>query len=130
LSGDAAYSSATNYTRAVLTTNAFTVVFKTIAGWNVPTNQAVNVTPGGLVTYTALYTVASPLQIVSPQVTGGSFNLSFATVNGQSYTLYYNDNLGTTNWLPYTNVSGTGGTLQLSVPMTNTVRRFFRVSQP
>jgi uncharacterized repeat protein (TIGR03803 family) len=73
---------------------------------------------------------SSPVQIVSPQVSGGSFNLSFQSVNGQGYTLYYNDNLATTNWLPYTNVSGNGGTLQLTVPLTNSTQRFFRISEP
>ncbi|HEY1717229.1 MAG TPA: choice-of-anchor tandem repeat GloVer-containing protein, partial [Verrucomicrobiae bacterium] len=72
----------------------------------------------------------SPVQIISPQVSGGNFNLSFQSVNGQGYTLYYNDNLATTNWLPYTNVSGNGGTLQLSVPVTNSAQRFFRISEP
>jgi uncharacterized repeat protein (TIGR03803 family) len=73
---------------------------------------------------------ASPVQISSTQASGGSFNLSFPSVSGQNYTLYYNDNLATTNWLPYTNVSGNGGTLQLTVPTTNSVQRFFRISEP
>jgi hypothetical protein len=114
----------------VLSTNAFTVVFKTIPGWNVPTNQAVTVQPGQIAVYNALYTVATTLQIVSPQVSAGNFQLSFQSVNGQSYTLYYNNNLSTTNWLPYTNVTGNGTTIQLSVAITNSSQRFFRVSQP
>jgi hypothetical protein len=72
----------------------------------------------------------APLPVLSPQLSGGSFNLSFQSVNGQSYTLYYNDNLATTNWLPYTNVTGNGGTLQLAVPTTNSTQRFFRISKP
>jgi hypothetical protein len=69
------------------------------------------------------------VQIISPQVSGGGFSLSFQSANGQSYTLYYNDNLATSNWLPYTNVTGSGATLQLSVPVTNS-QRFFRISEP
>jgi hypothetical protein len=130
LQGDSTYSNATNYIRAVFSTNAFTVVFKPIAGWNVPTNQSVTVLPGQITSYSALYTVSNPLQIVSPQVSGGAFQLSFQSVNGQSYTLYYNNNLTTTNWLPYTNVTGNGGTLQLTIPITNSAQRFFRISQP
>jgi uncharacterized repeat protein (TIGR03803 family) len=72
----------------------------------------------------------SPVQIVSPQVSGGGFNLSFQSVNGQSYTLYYNDNLATTNWLPYTNITGNGALWQLTVPITNVSQRFFRLSEP
>jgi hypothetical protein len=130
LAGDSAFSSATNYVRAVLSTNAFTVVFKPVPGWNVPTNQSVNVQPGVLAVYHALYTISSPLQLVAPQVAGGVFQLSFQSVNGQSYTLYYNNNLSTTNWLPYTNLTGNGGTIPLSIPVTNTSQRFFRLSQP
>ncbi len=130
LAGDSSFSSATNYIRAVLSTNAFTVVFNPIPGWNVPTNQSVSVQPGQIAVYSALYTVANLLQIVSPQVSGGSFQLSFQSVNGQSYTLYYNNSLSTTNWLPYTNVTGNGNLMQLSVPVTNSTQRFFRVSQP
>jgi hypothetical protein len=130
LQGDTAYSSATNYVRAVLTTNAFTVVFKPVAGWNVPANQNVTVQPGVLAVYNALYTVANSLQIVTPQVAGGQFRLSFQSSGGQSYTLYYNNNLGTTNWVPYTNVTGNGSVMQLSIPVTNTAQRFFRISQP
>jgi hypothetical protein len=132
LQGDSSFSSATNYIRAVLSTNAFTVVFKPIAGWNLPANQSVTVQTGQIASYSALYTVSNsmPVQILSPQVSGGSFNLSFQSVNGQSYTLYYNDNLATTNWLPCTNVTGNGASLQLTVPITNSTQRFFRISEP
>src|SRR6185436_9301702 len=41
LQGDTAFSSATNYTRAVTTTNSFAVEFKNIVGWNAPSNQSV-----------------------------------------------------------------------------------------
>ncbi|HEY1716827.1 MAG TPA: LamG-like jellyroll fold domain-containing protein [Verrucomicrobiae bacterium] len=132
LQGDTTYSSATNYIRAVFSTNAFAVEFKPIAGWNVPTNQSVTVYSGQIAVYNALYTLnnSAPVQIVSPQLSGGTFNLSFQSANGQSYTLYYNDNLATTNWLPATNVTGNGATLQLSVPANNSSQRFFRISQP
>ena len=131
LQGDTTYSSATNYIRAVFSTNAFAVEFKPINGWNLPANQSVTVLPGQIISYTALYTVNNPepVQIISPQVSGGSFNLSFQSSSGQGYTLYYNDNLTTTNWHLYTNVSGNGGTLQLTVPVTNS-QRFFRISEP
>jgi len=130
LSGDSSFSSATNYIRAVTTNNA-SVEFKTIPGWNVPTNQSFTVTPGVVTDITnALYTVAAPVQIVSPQVSGGVFQLSFQSVSGQSYTLYYNNDLTTSNWQPYTNVTGNGGTMQFTVPINNSAQSFFRVSQP
>jgi hypothetical protein len=128
LSGDSAFSSATNYIRQVLTTNAFTVVFNQIPGWNVPVISPFSVLPGVVTIITnALYTVATPLQIISPQVSGGAFQLSFQSVSGQSYTLYYNTNLTTSNWLPYTNVTGNGGTMQFNVPINNSAQSFFRI---
>jgi hypothetical protein len=131
LQGDSTFSSATNYIRAVLTTNAFSVVFKTIPGWNAPVIPPVSVSPGAVTLITnALYTPGSPLQIVSPQVAGGTFLLSFLSVNAQSYTLYYNTSLASTNWLPYTNVTGNGNSIQLSIPISNYSQRFFRISQP
>jgi hypothetical protein len=132
LTNDVVYSSATNYVRAITTTNPVVVEFKTIPSWNLPANQSVTVEPGQFTIVTnVLYTAASsvPVQIVSPQVSGGNFKLSFQSVSNQSYTLYYNDNLATTNWLPYTTNNGNGGTLQLSVPITNSARRFFRIGQ-
>jgi Big-like domain-containing protein/NHL repeat-containing protein len=130
LQGDTSFSSATNYIHPVLSTNAFTVVFKPIPGWNVPTSQNVTVQPGQIALYNALYTVAAPVQIVSPQVSGGVFQLSFQSVSGQSYTLYYNNDLTTSNWQPYTNVTGNGGTMQFTVPINNSAQSFFRISQP
>jgi sugar lactone lactonase YvrE len=133
LQGDTGYSSATNYVRAVTTTNPVVVEFKPVAGWNLPPSQALTLEPSQFTLITnALYTLnnSAPVQIVSPQLSGGTFNLSFQSANGQSYTLYYNDNLATTNWLPATNVTGNGGTLHLSLPSTNPSQRFFRISQP
>lgn len=54
------YSTATNFTQVVFSTNAVTLKFKTIPGWNVPTNQTVTVVPGNIATPTAFYTVANP----------------------------------------------------------------------
>ena len=46
---------------AVTSTNAFGVEFKPIPGWNLPTNQAVTVLPGVLITNVAFYTVTNPV---------------------------------------------------------------------
>ena len=51
-------------------------------------------------------------------------------MNNQSYTVQHDDNLATTNWVFYTNFTGNGSLLQLSAPVTNTPRRFFRVREP
>jgi hypothetical protein len=69
------------------------------------------------------------LPVLTPQISGSSFSLSFQSFNGKSYTVYYNDNMATTNWLPYTTITGNGGMVQLPVPVTN-ASRFFRISSP
>src|SRR5262249_20675405 len=55
LQGDASYSSQPHYTPPGFSTNAFAVEFKPIPGWITPSNQAVAVLPGQLLTYSAIY---------------------------------------------------------------------------
>ena len=52
------------------------------------------------------------------------------TVSNQSYTVQRNDDLNTTNWVFYTNLSGNGSLMQVLAPVTNVPQRFFRVRQP
>jgi hypothetical protein len=51
-------------------------------------------------------------------------------VNNQSYSVYANTNLATTNWTFYTNLTGDGNWQQIVVPAQNPSRRFFRVREP
>jgi hypothetical protein len=53
--GDASYSKATNYTRAI--TNEVLIDFKPIAGWNLPASANVTVVPGEIRVFDAFYTV-------------------------------------------------------------------------
>lgn len=69
-------------------------------------------------------------QVESPSASGGNFNFSFGTLEGQSYTVQQNTNLITTNWTFFTNITGNGSLYQFTAPVTNIPRRFFRVSQP
>jgi hypothetical protein len=71
-----------------------------------------------------------PAQIVGPSLNGTNFTFSFGTVSNQSYTVQRNDDLNTTNWVFYTNLTGSGSLMQVFAPVTNTPKRFYRVRQP
>jgi hypothetical protein len=55
---------------------------------------------------------------------------SVATAANQSYSVYANTNLATTDWTFYTNLTGDGNLWQVVVPAQNPPQRFFRVSEP
>src|ERR1017187_9402241 len=100
------------------------------------TFSTVNVPTGISVTYTAnavILTVTGPVpvQILSPQLAGTNFVFQFATASGQSYTVQRNDVLSSTNWVFYTNITGSGTLFQFQTPLTAIpAQRFFRVRQP
>ncbi len=123
LSGDAAYSSASNYTRAVLSTNTFSVQFKPIAGWNLPTNQAVIVSPGVLITNTAFYSVTNPLLVGD-----GASGLGITGTTGTVYRLERRTSLASGSWLPVSTntIISNGFNLLLPKPATNGSVNFYR----
>ena len=100
------------------------------------TFSTVNVPTGISVTYTAnavILTVTGfvPVQILDPQQVGTNFLFQFPTVSGQSYTVQRNDVLSSTNWVFYTNITGSGTLFQFQTPLTAIpAQRFFRVRQP
>jgi hypothetical protein len=95
-----------------------------------------NVPPGIAVTYSntsGVYltvTGSTPVQLQTPQISGGNFTFSFGTTNGLGYTVQQNTNLATSNWTYYTNLIGNGSLYQFVTPVTNFPQLFFRVSQP
>src|ERR1019366_6842820 len=50
----------------------------------------------------------SPLVMTSPRRDGTNFVFNFGTVSNQSYSVWANANLATTNWVNYTNLVGDG----------------------
>src|SRR5882724_1824240 len=75
--------------------------------------------------------VPPPPQILSVNLLGNSFALSFLTVSTQSYTVQANLDLTTTNWFACTNISGNGLIMPVAVPISNGVpQEFFRVKEP
>lgn len=61
LQGDRPYSTATNYTRKVDSTNAVVVEFKEIPGWILPTTQALALVPNDFRVLSGFYTVGNPV---------------------------------------------------------------------
>jgi hypothetical protein len=125
LQGDTVYSSATNYTRAVLTTNAFAVQFKPVAGWLTPTNQAVTVLPNQVTTYSAFYTVTNPMLVGNAAI---GFGITGTT--GTVYRIERRTSLTSGSWLPFkTNTILTSGfNLVLPNPATNGSVNFYRAT--
>jgi sugar lactone lactonase YvrE len=124
LSGDTAYSTATNYTRVVTTTNTIVVQFMPIAGWNLPTNQTVTVLPYPPITApTAFYTVTNPVLVA-----GKGVGLGITGTTGTVYQLQRRTNLNSGSWLPVsTNAILTNGfNLLLPNPNTNGNAFFYR----
>lgn len=69
------------------------------------------------------------ITILSPAISGTNFNFNVSTTDNQSYTVWGNANLATTNWISITNFTGNGLTNFVTVPMTNSAQ-FFRISEP
>ena len=75
--------------------------------------------------------VVPPPQILSVDLSGVNFAMSFMTVSSQSYTVQANLDLTTTNWFACTNFSGNGLIMPVAVPVSNGVpQEFFRVKEP
>ena len=75
--------------------------------------------------------VPPPPQILSVNVSGVNFAMSFLTISSQSYTVQANLDLTTTNWFACTNISGNGLIMPVAVPVSNGVpQEFFRVKEP
>ena len=71
-----------------------------------------------------------PLIISSPRSDGTNFVFDFGTVSNQSYTVWANVNLATTNWGSYTNLIGDGYFQEITIPLTNGPQSFFQLTSP
>ena len=74
--------------------------------------------------------VNTPPQLLTPSISSNKFTFSFNTAYNGLYEVQYNDDLSTTNWLFYTNLTGNGLLMQVVSPAVGTTNRFFRVRQP
>ena len=125
LQGDATYSTATNYIRAVVSTNAVVVQFKPIAGWNLPTNQTVTVLPGQITVYTGFYTVTNPVLVA-----GYNIGLGITGTTGTVYEIESRISLTSGTWAPVSTnmILSTGFNLVLPLPATNWPAAFYRAT--
>ena len=72
-----------------------------------------------------------PSVIFSPRRVGTNFVFNFGTVSNQSYSVWANANLATTNWFSYTNLVGNGYVQKITTSITNGQKSFFyRLSSP
>jgi hypothetical protein len=72
-----------------------------------------------------------PLRITSPRRDGTNFVFNFGTVSNQSYSVWANASLATTNWVSYTNVVGDGYVQKITTAITNgQTGVFYRLSSP
>jgi PKD repeat protein len=123
LEGDSTYSSATNYIRAVTTTNAFTVEFKPIPGWNLPTNQTMTVLPGQISSQTVFYTVTNPVLVAD-----NSIGLGITGTTNTVYQIQRRTSLTSGSWLSVSTntINSNGFNLVLPNPATNGNAFFYR----
>ncbi|MBI5387031.1 MAG: VCBS repeat-containing protein [Verrucomicrobia bacterium] len=70
------------------------------------------------------------ITLVNVASMGTNFTFAFQTVSNLSYTVEYNGDLNTTNWLLHHTLTGDGSLTPCLIPMTNGPQRFFRVRQP
>jgi hypothetical protein len=89
------YSAANPSLQEVTSTNALNVQFKPIPGWILPTNRAVTVTPGLILTNVATYTVTNPVLIADP-ING----LGISGTTNTTYQIQSNSSL-TGTWIPF-----------------------------
>ncbi|HEX3800918.1 MAG TPA: hypothetical protein VH413_19655 [Verrucomicrobiae bacterium] len=115
------YSTVTNFTEAVFSTNAVVIAFKPIPGWIVPTNQSITVTPGIISASSISYTVANPMLVITPQGIG---------LRGTTNTIYRIEStasLQNPNWvgLSTNTITSSGVNVVLPLPV-NPVGMFYR----
>ena len=124
LQSDPTYSTATNYTRAVTTTNAVIVEFKPVAGWNLPTNQTVTVLPGQLTTYNAFYSVTNPVLVAR-----AALGIGITGTTGTVYQIQSRSSLASGSWIPVSTntILSNGFNLILPLPSSlNQTSAFYR----
>ena len=77
------------------------------------------------------FSVRNPLAVQMsnspPAANGGNFGLSFQTVAGHTETVQMRTNLFLGSWTNVTNFVGNGGGYNLSIPVTNSPGKYFRV---
>ena len=92
-----------------------------------PTTLPFGITVDYLPAAVVLVATNSAPQLVQVGLTGNQFHFSFQSALGKSYTVQENTDVGSTNWTFYTNLTGTGGLLEVITDTTTPPQRFFRL---
>jgi hypothetical protein len=120
---DTSYSTATNYVRAVTTTNAISLVFKPIPGWTVPPSQNLSVTPNNTTLATATYTASSPTMLA----VDSSLRLGLTGTIGTTCAIQSRASLTSGSWVNVSTNTITTSGFNLALPKpTNSQTIFYR----
>jgi hypothetical protein len=124
--GTTAWSGGPTYTAAIASGSSVTLEFKPIPGWNLPTNNTVQIALGQLAVVPATYTPAvSPARLVLTLNPASGLGITGTT--GATFRLEYRTSLVSGQWLPLkTNTLGPGFNLLLPWPPTNGPTAFYR----
>jgi sugar lactone lactonase YvrE len=126
LQGDMNYSSATNYTRAINSTNAITIEFKPIPGWILPTNVMVSIVPGIRRIVDANYAPETRQPRLSVLSTNGDIELRLMEgIDGQAYQIEKRSSLTEGAWETVSIMSNSFN-LVLPKPGANEPTMFYR----
>ena len=88
----------------------------------------------GKINFLDIFQVTSGPTPTSPSmknatVSGGAFTFAFTSQAGVTYRVQYKDSLGDATWQTLETKTGTGSDLNVSYPLTPTMR-FFRIITP
>ncbi len=120
--GETGYPWTSGTFQPVTSTNALTVQFKAIPGWNLPPGQTVEVLPDQTTTNIAFYSVTNPVLVLTEGV-----GLGMTGTTGTAYRLETRSSLNSGTWLPLsTNVLGPGTNRLLAWPPANGPAAFYR----
>ena len=123
LQGTADYSSQSNFTEQINSTNAMAAEFKPLPGWNLPGNQSVTVVRGQLTLYTAFYSVTNP--VLGNNRAGGISKIGMTGTTGTVYRLEKASALTNATWqVVNTNTILTNG---FNPVLTNPPPGFYRL---
>lgn len=73
-------------------------------------------------------TGATPVQLLSPQQTGGNFQFQFLSQPGKTNTVQSRTNLTLGIWIDRTNILGDGSLKTVALPIGNAPSEFFRIA--
>ncbi len=121
LQGDSNYSTATNYTRVVISTNPVVIQFAPVSGWSLPSNQTVAVLPEQVAQFTASYSVSNPVMIVKPGV-----GLGISGTTNTVYQIQSRSSLTTGTWSAISTNTIVSNGFNLVLPPTNRPTTFYR----